>query len=42
MENSTPPKKTDVLVIDDKEYGNKFDKYMVQYNEVREKSIAWV
>ena len=42
MENSTPPNKTDVPVLDDKVYGMKVDKYMVNYKEVRAKKIAWV
>ena len=42
MENSTPPNKTVVPVLDDKVYGMKVDKYMVNYKEVRAKKIAWV
>ena len=35
MDNSTLPNETDVLVLDDKVYGIKIDKYMVKYKEVR-------
>ena len=42
IDNSTPPKKTDVPVLDDKVYEMQVDKYMVKYKEVRENKTAWV
>ena len=42
MDNSTPPKETDVPVLDDKVYGIKVDKCVVKYKEVIGKKISWI
>ena len=40
MDKPTLPNETDVLVLYDKVYGIKVDKYMIKYKEVRENKIA--
>ena len=42
MDNSSSPNETDVPVLDDKVYGMKVDKYMVEYKDFRSKKIALV
>ena len=42
MDNSTPQIETDVLILGDKVYGIKVDKYMVKYKEVIANKISWV
>ena len=42
MDNSTPPNKTDVPVLDGKVYSIKIGKCMVNYKEFIAKKISWV